>query len=162
MDGYKAQASRTGAGRHLLLYDGVCPLCNRLVRAILTRDRLGVFHFASLQSPVAAEQLARSGGQPGDLSSSVVIAEYRGGAPVRLAKARAALFVLLALGWPCRAATLLRLLPAVLLDRMYDLIARNRYGMLGRRDRCMAPTPEYRRRFIDSIDEVVSKAEVGR
>jgi predicted DCC family thiol-disulfide oxidoreductase YuxK len=55
---------------------------------------------------------------------------------------------------------LLRVLPIALLDRTYDLIARNRYRILGPRDRCLAPRPEYQRRFVDSVGDVVQKPEV--
>jgi predicted DCC family thiol-disulfide oxidoreductase YuxK len=54
----------------------------------------------------------------------------------------------------------LRVLPIALLDQAYDLIARNRYRILGRRDRCLAPRPEYKRRFLDSVGDVVQKPEV--
>jgi predicted DCC family thiol-disulfide oxidoreductase YuxK len=144
-----AQGSRNEVGRHLVLYDGSCGLCHGLVRNVLQHDRLGVFHFASLQSPAATDQLARFGGCASDFKTAVVIMNYRGDASVQLTKARAAIFVLTLLEWPWRAATLLSVLPIALLDRTYDLIARNRYRILGRRDHCFVPRPEYQRRFLD-------------
>jgi len=155
-----AQGSRNEVGRHLVLYDGSCGLCHGLVRNVLQHDRLGMFHFASLQSLAATDQLARFGGRPGDLNTAVVITNYGGEASEQLTKARAAIFVLTLLGWPWRGATLLRVLPIALLDRTYDLIARNRYRILGRRDRCLVPRPEYQRRFLDSVGDVVQKPEV--
>jgi predicted DCC family thiol-disulfide oxidoreductase YuxK len=155
-----AQGSRNEAGRHLVLYDGSCELCHGLVRNLLQHDRLGVFHFASLQSAAATDQLARFGGRPRHLNTAVVIMNYRGEASAQLTKARAAIFVLTLLGWPWRAATLLRVLPIALLDWTYDLIARNRYSILGRRDRCLVPRPEYQRRFLASVGDVVHKPEV--
>jgi predicted DCC family thiol-disulfide oxidoreductase YuxK len=155
-----AQGSRNEVGRHLVLYDGSCELCHGLVRNVLQHDRLGMFHFASLQSLAATDQLARFGGRPGDLNTAVVITNYGGEASEQLIKARAAIFVLTLLGWPWRAATLLRVLPITLLDRTYDPIARNRYRILGRRDRCLVPRPEYQRRFLDSVGDVVQKPEV--
>jgi predicted DCC family thiol-disulfide oxidoreductase YuxK len=155
-----AQGSRNEVGRHLVLYDGSCGLCHGLVRNVLQHDRLGVFHFASLQSAAAAEQLARFSDCPTDLSTVVVIVNYRGEPSAQLTKARAAVFVLTVLGWPWKAATLLGVLPIALLDRTYDLIARNRYRIFGRRDRCLAPSPEYQRRFLDSVGHVVQKPEV--
>jgi predicted DCC family thiol-disulfide oxidoreductase YuxK len=157
MLGNDAQGSRTGSGPHLLLYDGVCGLCHGLVQSVLERDRSGVFHFASLQSPAATEQLARFGDSPSDLDTFVVIVNYRGEPSAQLTKARAALFVLTAVGWPWRAAALLRVLPTALLDRTYDVISRNRYRVFGRRDRCLVPRPEYQCRFLDSVSDVVQK-----
>lgn len=156
------QASPSEPGRHLLLFDGLCGLCSGLVRAILKRDRLGVFHLASLQSPVATSQLTRLGRHPIPLSSFVVIANYKSDASVALTKVRAALFVLTNLSWPWKAAALLRLLPISLLDRVYDVIARNRFHILGRHDHCSAPPSEYRSRFLDSTGDVASRREVRR
>jgi predicted DCC family thiol-disulfide oxidoreductase YuxK len=155
-----AQGSRNEVGHHLVLYDGSCGLCHGLVRNVLQHDRLGVFHFASLQGSAATEQLARFGDHPSDLNTAVVIVNYRGEPSEHLTKARAAIFVLTVLGWPWKAAALLRVLPIALLDRTYDLIARNRYRILGRRDRCLAPRPAYQRRFLDSVGDVLQKPEV--
>jgi predicted DCC family thiol-disulfide oxidoreductase YuxK len=160
MLGCDAQGSRHEVARHLVLYDGSCGLCHGLIRSVLQHDRLGVFHFASLQSPAAMDQLTRLSDRPSDLSTAVVIVNYRGEPSSQLTKARAAIFVLTALGWPWKAATVLRVLPIALLDRTYDLIARNRYRIFGRPDRCLAPRPEYQRRFLDSVGYVVRKPGV--
>jgi predicted DCC family thiol-disulfide oxidoreductase YuxK len=160
MLGRDVQDSRNEVGHHLLLYDGSCGLCHGLVRNILERDRLGVFHFAPLQSPTATEQLARFGDRPSDLNTAVIIVNYRGEPSAWLTKACAAIFVLTVLGWPWKAAALLKVLPMALLDRTYDLIAQNRYRILGRRDHCLAPRLEYQHRFLDSVGDVVQKPEV--
>jgi len=97
------QDSRSEAGPHLLLYDGGCGLCHGLVRAVLERDRGGVFHFASLQGRVATEQLDRFGDRSGLGDTVVVIANYQGHAAECLTKAQAAIFVMRRLGWPWRA-----------------------------------------------------------
>jgi predicted DCC family thiol-disulfide oxidoreductase YuxK len=162
MPGYYAQGSRTEFGPHLLLYDGACGLCHGVVRNVLERDRLGVFHFASLQSPAATEQLARFSGRPSHLNTFVVIVNYRDESPAQLTKAFAALFVMTALGWPWKAAGFLRVLPVALLDRTYDLIARNRYRIFGRRESCLLPRADYQRRFLDSVRDVVPGPEVWR
>ena len=135
-------------GRHLLLYDGVCGLCSRLVQFVLARDRRGIFHFASLQSPTGSAVLEPS--KTENLATFWVIANYRTRQVRRLKKGRAALFVINTLGWPWKAAGLLGVLPTALLDRVYDGIARNRYRVFGRHDHCLMPRPEYRSRFIDS------------
>ena len=144
------QRPGASAGPHLLLYDGTCGLCEGVVQAVLPRDRRGLFHFASLQGAAAGQQLARFSGIPQGLDSFVVIADYRGDSPAALFKARAALFVFRLLGWPWRAASLLRVLPFSWLDRLYDVLARHRYRIFGRRDHCLVPRPEYVNRFLDS------------
>src|SRR4030095_10576702 len=149
MPGHGVRRSSRAQGSHLLLYDGECGLCDRVVQAVLERDRRGEFHFASLQSAVAARQLARFGGSPTGLDTFVVIGNYQAKQATHLTRARAALFVLAALGWPWRAAGVLRVLPVGLLDRAYAPAARHRYRFFGKSDGCVLPTPEHQQRFLD-------------
>ncbi len=135
--------------QHLLLYDGVCGLCNGLVRFLLPRDPDEVFVFASLQSAIGQSFVRRFGETADDLTTFYVIANYRSAAPAVLVKSRAALFVSAALGGIWRAAGLLRIVPPALLDRVYDLIARHRYRVFGRSETCPLPAPGDRHRFID-------------
>lgn len=133
---------------HLLLYDGACGLCSRFVQFVLPRDHQRIFQFASLQSPQGRAVVKNP--EEAELTTFYVVANY--GTPVeeQLSKSRAALFVARELGWPWKAASALGILPAALLDRVYDLVARNRYRIFGRGEQCMIPRPEYRDRFIDS------------
>jgi len=137
-------------GRHLLLFDGVCGLCSRLVQFVLVRDRRCVFHFASLQSPRGAAAVAHFGHDARELTTVYVLANYGSRDATLLTKARAVLFLAGALGWPWKAARLLGVLPTAWLDLLYDFVARNRYRVFGRLDRCLIPTPQYRSRFVDS------------
>jgi predicted DCC family thiol-disulfide oxidoreductase YuxK len=116
-----------------VLYDGTCGLCHGLVRFILERDRREVFRFATLESAAAEHRLARFGGSPHRLTAVHVIAYFEGPSPALLVKSRAALFIFSALGWPWRVAALLGWLPTRWLDGAYDLIARNRHRIAGRR-----------------------------
>jgi predicted DCC family thiol-disulfide oxidoreductase YuxK len=134
-------------GRHLLLYDGVCGLCDRLVQFVLAHDRTRAFHFASLQSEAARTALAPQGVDAATLTTFYVVANYRT-APRLLAKGEAALFVAGVLGWPWKAIAALRLLPAAVLNGVYDLVARYRYRLFGQYDQCLLPRVEYRNRFI--------------
>jgi len=137
------------AGTHLVLYDGVCGLCNRLLQFLLRHDRDQVFSFASLQSAVGQAMVERSGGNPADLTSFYVVADYQTGTSRVLTRSDAALFVAGALGWPWRAARLIHLLPRGVRNRAYDVVARSRYRVFGRYDQCLVPSPEFRGRFID-------------
>jgi len=135
-------------GRHLLLFDGHCGLCTAFVQFVLPRDRAGIFRFASLSSPDGRAMVTRHGGDADDMSTVYVVADYRSAEARPLTRSRAALFVLGALGWPWKAATLFGVLPTALLDRVYDFVARNRYRVFGRREQCMMPRPEWQDRFI--------------
>ena len=148
MDKSRLQAQSSVEGSHLLLYDGLCGLCSRLVQFVLTRDHQGLFHFASLQSPTGRAAAGDSGGE--DLATFYVIANYRTPQATQFAKAGAALFLAHSLGWPWKSAGLFGVLPIAVLDRIYDLLARNRYGVFGRHEHCLMPPPLYRNRFIDS------------
>lgn len=136
-------------GVHLVLYDGVCGLCNRMLRFLLKHDRRAVFVFASLQSAVGRSLLERGGGDADALATFYVLPDYRSEHVRVLDRSRAALFVAGALGWPWKAAVLMNVLPTPILDRAYDLVARSRYRVFGRLEECPIPQPEFRRRFID-------------
>jgi len=145
-----AQATSAPRGEHLVLYDGVCGLCNRLTTFLLLHDDREVFSFAALQSDVGAEIVERAGGNPRVLTTFYVLAHYGTPDARLIGKGRAALFVAGRLGWPWKALAVFGVLPTALLDLGYSLIARNRYRVFGRTEQCFAPRPEYRRRFIDA------------
>lgn len=128
----------------VVLFDGVCNLCNGFVRFVVRRDRQGRVRFASLQSDAAAALLRGSAVDPAALAS-IVLVDDEG---IHL-KSDAVLRVAAALdgAWPAMAA--FRIVPRPVRDAVYDLVARNRYRWFGRRDECMVPTPELRRRFLD-------------
>jgi predicted DCC family thiol-disulfide oxidoreductase YuxK len=116
---------------------------------LLTHDRRGVFAFASLQSRTGRTVVEHLGGDPADLTSFYVLANYRADRSRTLARSKAALFVAGQLGWPWKAAVIARVLPGAVLDCAYDVIARNRYRVFGRFEQCLAPRPEFRGRFIE-------------
>ena len=132
-----------------MLYDGVCGLCEGAVQFVLARDRRGLFQFAALQSPLGRSLVEKSGRNPDDLSSFYVIRNYDRPEATFLEKGKAALFVATQLGWPWRAAGVFAMLPGRLLDAVYDLVARHRYRLFGKRDQCLLPTPSQRSRFLD-------------
>lgn len=144
-----AQARPQPPGAHLALYDGVCGLCNRLLLFVLKHDRPAVFNFASLQSDIGKTLVARWGGDPDELTTFYVIADFRTPNARFLTKSDAALFVVVQLGWPWKALGAAAVLPRVLRNRVYDLIARSRYRIFGKFEQCLLPSPEVRGRFID-------------
>jgi predicted DCC family thiol-disulfide oxidoreductase YuxK len=136
---------------HLVLYDGVCGLCNLMNRFILAHDAREQFHFASLQSTIARERLGRFGIKTDELSTVYVLPDYEGSESAPLGRAAAVLFVASRLGWPWKIAAGLRIVPMSWLDRAYGAVARRRYRIFGRFDRCPLPAAGHRRRFIDGL-----------
>jgi len=134
----------------VVLYDGVCGFCNRVVRFLLTHDRQGLMWFAPLQGPLAAEVLARHGRTP-TAADTMYLVKGLGLPQERLAwKTDAALFLFSTLGLPWRLLAVLRFLPRRLRDLGYDALARVRYRLFGKYDRCPLPRPEWRTRFLES------------
>ena len=144
-----AQPASPEQGAHLVLYDGVCGLCDRLVGFLLEHDRRAVFTFTSLQSETGRAVVGRFGANPDDLATFYVLTDYRSSRARFLSRSRAALFVAGELAWPWKAAVVARILPKAILDRVYDVVARNRYRVFGRHDQCLAPRPEFRNRFVE-------------
>ena len=136
-------------GIPIVFYDGVCGLCNRLVRFVLRRDPGGRFRFASLQSGFAREVLPPRGKDPSRLDTLHLLLDPGGPGERVLSKGRAALEVLRILGGPWKLVSLLRVLPTRLVDFGYDQIARRRYRWFGRHETCPLPDPRHRDRFID-------------
>lgn len=128
----------------LILFDGQCRLCHGMVRFVLRRDRRGRFHFAALQSPLAQDLCGRFGHDAASLQS---VAVWHGGQ--LLLRSDATIQIARELGWPWRAAAVLRLLPRPLRDWGYGVVARNRYRWFGSRQSCALPEPEHRHRFLD-------------
>jgi predicted DCC family thiol-disulfide oxidoreductase YuxK len=132
-----------------VLYDGVCGFCNGVVRFLLPRDRQRCIWFAALQSPLAAEVLARHGRTPAS-DDTMYLVSGLGTPDERLAwKSEAALTIAGVLGFPWRLGRVLRIVPRALRDRGYDLVARIRYRLFGRYDACPIPPPAWRQRFLD-------------
>jgi predicted DCC family thiol-disulfide oxidoreductase YuxK len=134
----------------LLLYDGVCGLCNRLVQFILKHDCAATFRFASLQSPLATRILARHGADAQDLDTVYVVVNYEESAEFLLARSDAVLFILNQLRgiwWP--AAFIFRVIPRPLREWLYRVVARNRYRIFGRYETCPLPREDTRGRFLD-------------
>ena len=133
----------------IILYDGVCGLCNRFVQFILHRDHNAVFRFASLQSGLAATILARHRANPSALDTVYVAVDHELPNEHLLSRSDAVLFVLKQLPGACRpAAFVLQPVPRFLRDAAYNVIARNRYAIFGRSEVCPLPRDQDRARFL--------------
>ena len=132
----------------ILLYDGVCGLCNRLVQFVLKHDTAARFRFASLQSGYATRLLQPHADNPDDLDTVYVIE-----APEALPKSRsdAVIFILHKLGglWAA-VGTILRIFPKLLRDWGYNIVASRRYRFFGKYETCPLPEKKYQDRFLDT------------
>ncbi len=134
----------------LILYDGVCGLCNRLVQFVLKRDSPGLFRFASLQSKLAGSILQRHGVNQQDLDTMYLVSDYQQPTERLAARSDAAILILRHLGGLWRiVAAFLSILPHSLRNRSYKLIARNRYRIFGKYESCMIPEEKHRHRFLE-------------
>lgn len=132
----------------LLLYDGVCALCNRVVAYVLRRDKARRYRFVALQSPAALPYLERHRLDPGALDTFVLVLDPDTAEERALVRGRAAIWVLSEMGGVASLARLLGVLPTPLLDWGYGLVARSRYRRFGKFDACPLPPAEHRDRFL--------------
>ncbi|MEZ6197298.1 MAG: DCC1-like thiol-disulfide oxidoreductase family protein [Planctomycetota bacterium] len=133
----------------VLLFDGVCGLCNRAVQFLLDRDREGRLRFTPLQSEIGQAVLERHGLPRKELSTAVLVRNLGTPEESVAIRSRAMLGALREIGggWGALARVLL-VVPAVLTDLGYRVVARLRYAFFGRLDSCRLPKPEERSRFL--------------
>jgi predicted DCC family thiol-disulfide oxidoreductase YuxK len=131
-------------GEQLILFDGVCNLCNKAVQIVLKNDPEKHFRFASLQSETGKKILEHHHLQADNPESFLLVEEgkvsQRSTAALKVARK-------LKGGW--KLLYPLILIPAFIRDPVYNFIARNRYKWFGKNDVCWLPKPEYAERFIN-------------
>jgi predicted DCC family thiol-disulfide oxidoreductase YuxK len=131
--------------KKIILFDGVCNLCNNAVNFIIEHDKKDVFRFASLQSEIGKKLTSNRGIDPEVIDSIVLIepgvAYYQ--------KSTAALEISKELSGGYSFLSYLSIFPEVIRDGIYDLTANNRYKWFGKKDACMIPTPELKAKFLD-------------
>ncbi|WP_055405193.1 MULTISPECIES: thiol-disulfide oxidoreductase DCC family protein [unclassified Mycobacterium] len=133
----------------VLLYDGVCGVCNAAVRTVLRFDRAGTLRFAALDSDYARAVFARHPAMEG--VDSVVFVDEPGRPGERVAvRSAAALRVVDYLGGPWKLFGMARIIPAPVRDWLYDKFAGIRYRVFGKYDTCPLPPPQVRARFLDA------------
>ena len=128
----------------IVVFDGVCNLCSHSAQFIVRHDRQHAFKLATAQSAAGRALLIESGLDPEKLETFVLLKAGRA-----YMRSDAALEIARTLNPPWRTLRILRVIPRMLRDPLYDLIARNRYRWFGKKDRCMMPTDDIRSRFIE-------------
>jgi predicted DCC family thiol-disulfide oxidoreductase YuxK len=131
--------------KKIVLFDGVCNLCDTAVQFIIKHDKKDVFRFVSLQSTTAKEILKYIDVDPTKTDSIIL---YEPGKAYYY-KAEAALNIASELEGAISLLTVFKLLPNSFTNIIYDYIAKNRYRWFGKKENCMIPTPELRSKFLD-------------
>jgi len=131
--------------KKIVLFDGVCNLCNNTIQKIIKRDQKDLFRFAALQSEIGKKLVSERNIDTEKVDSIILIdpgvAYYT--------KSTAALEIGKNLKGYRTISSILLWFPGVLRDIVYDFIARNRYNWYGKKDQCMIPTPELKAKFLD-------------
>lgn len=130
--------------KKIILFDGVCNLCNASVQFVIKRDTKDVFRFVALQSDLGNKILNHIGINR-EHTDSMVLYE-----PVKayFYKAEAALKIINELGGLYQLLSILQIFPKFILNAVYDNIAKNRYRWYGKQENCMMPTPEITAKFL--------------
>jgi predicted DCC family thiol-disulfide oxidoreductase YuxK len=130
--------------KQIILFDGVCNLCNTSVQFVIQRDTSGKFNYAALQS-VAGQKLLKENNLPANEFYSIIL--IKNGEVFQ--RSRAALEIARGLSglWPLLYVFVI--VPPFIRNGIYNWIAKNRYRWFGRKDECMIPTPELKSRFLN-------------
>ena len=130
----------------IILFDGVCNLCNGAVNFVIKRDKKSVFKFAPLQSKAAENLMVEGDFRNDDLSSFILLLNGR-----FYTRSEAALIVSRYLSglWPLMYGFII--VPKFIRDYFYNIISNNRYKWFGKKEKCMIPTFELKEKFLNDI-----------
>lgn len=129
--------------RPVIIFDGHCVLCSRSAQFVMRHDKRGIYRLLAAQTPLGSALYVHYGLDPRDYESMILIAD---GVPAL--KSEAIIRIARGLGTPWSLAVVLRVLPRALRDWLYDVLARNRFRIFGRRDMCYLPDPRDADRFL--------------
>ncbi|SDW74162.1 Predicted thiol-disulfide oxidoreductase YuxK, DCC family [Lutibacter oricola] len=129
--------------KSIVLFDGVCNLCNSSINFIIKHDTKERFLFASLQSDAAKEILLQFTSKKNDLSSILYIENNK-----LYSNSSAALRISKYLRTPINWMYAFIIVPKFIRNAVYNYIAKNRYKWYGKKESCMIPSPELKKRFL--------------
>lgn len=131
--------------KQLILFDGICNLCNSSVTYVIKHDKEDLFRFAPLQSSIGETIINQFSIDTSKTDSILLYSPEKG----LSYKSSAALKIAKGLGFPQNLASIFFIIPPFIRDWVYDFIARNRYKWFGKKESCMIPTPELQSKFIE-------------
>ena len=129
--------------RPIIIFDGKCVLCSRFANFILRTDRRRRFRLLAAQTPIGTALYTHLGLDPANYESFVLLEDGRASF-----KSEAALRIFRQLGFPWSLAAIGWIVPRLVRDPLYDIIARNRLRWFGTRETCYLPDPSEADRFI--------------
>ena len=130
--------------KKLILFDGVCNLCDASVQYIIKNDKKDIFRYTALQSEVGQEIIKKFNIDTAQTDSILLYSDSQGISY----KSTAALKIALQLGFPRNLMSIFLIVPAFIRNWVYDYIAKNRYTWYGKKEECMIPTPELKSKFL--------------
>jgi predicted DCC family thiol-disulfide oxidoreductase YuxK len=130
--------------KQLILFDGICNLCNASVNYIITHDKKDVFRFTALQSEIGQKIVSEHNIDTSKTDSILLYSKEHG---IRY-KSTATLIITKHLGFPRNLMTIFLIIPPFIRNWVYDYIAQNRYKWYGKRKSCMIPTPGLQKKFL--------------
>ena len=131
--------------KKLILFDGVCNLCNASVQYVIRHDKKNLFLFTALQSNVGQNIIAHYNIDTSKIDSIILYTPKKG----IYYKSTAALKVATQMGFPTNLLAIFFIIPNFIRNWFYDFIAKNRYKWYGKKDACMIPTPELKSKFLE-------------
>ena len=131
--------------KKIILFDGVCNLCNTSVQYVIKHDKKDLFRFVALQSETGQRIIKHIGISTSNIDSIVL---YEPGVAYYY-KSNAALEIAKNLGGIFTYGTIFKIIPTSLRDSIYDYVAKNRYKWYGKQDNCMIPTKELKDKFLE-------------
>lgn len=131
--------------KKLILFDGVCNLCNASVLYVIKRDNKNVFMFAPLQSNIGKQLIQKYNLDISKTDSILLYNPEKG----LFSRSTAALKIASHLDIPISLLSIFLILPSFIRNWVYDYIAKNRYKWYGKKDQCMIPTPELKNKFLE-------------
>ena len=134
-------------GKKIILFDGVCNLCEASVQFVIKYDKKDVFRFVALQSDLGKEIIKYIGLENKNIDSVIL---YEPGIAYNY-KSAAALEIAKNLGGFFHLGTVFKLIPNGLRNLIYDYVAKNRYQWFGKKESCLVPTIELKSKFLDII-----------
>ena len=130
--------------KKIILFDGVCNLCDSAVQFVIKHDKKDVFRFVALQSELGQEIIKHIGINPTNIDSVIL---YEPGIAYYY-KSAAALQIAKNLGGFFHFGTIFKIIPVGISNKLYDYIAKNRYKWYGKKEQCLIPTEELKSKFL--------------
>ncbi len=135
--------------KHIVLFDGICNLCNASIKYIIKHDKNDVFRFSAIQSSTGQMLIKKYGIDTKKIDSIIYIPPHNKNYYLQ---SDAALKIASKLRFPINLMSLFLIIPKFIRNWVYNFIAKNRYKWYGKKDRCLIPTPQLKAKFLDELN----------